>query len=212
MPSGLTFESETPLHREQIESFEMMFRSGIAIAAAAALHYCHKHSLRVPPWLLAAASELLCDLLSREKAKRRGRSCGHVARHRQDRIDYVRWDQVKVIRDKQKDLKEEVQSLRSQANIPRHIMDDRENTLEWAGNTLNRAFECAAMLLEGSDAYGGAEAIKRSYFTVERNSKNPSQRLRYHLLDARFLDKVGISDGMGPRPRRKIVPLYELTL
>lgn len=212
MPHARPFKSLIEFDQEQLDCFQIMFNSGVVVAAAAALDYCDKHRLCPPPWLVAAATDLLCDLLKREKANRRGRSCGHVARHRQDRIDFDRWDQVKVVREKQKELKEEVEYLRSRDDLPLSTLENPTKMLEWVGSTLDRAFECAAMLLEGTDAYGSPEAIKRSYFQVERNNKDPSQRLRYHLLDRIFLSRIGITHEIGLRPGRKVVPLYELTL
>src|SRR5262249_48796653 len=86
--------SISAFHENQLECFELMVRWTVAVAVPASFYYCLENRLDTPPWLLAAATELLCDLLKREKSNKRGRSCGFVARHRQDTIDYARWDLV----------------------------------------------------------------------------------------------------------------------
>jgi len=154
---------------------------------------------------------MLCGLLKREKSTKRGRSCGAVARYRQDMIDYARWDQVMVVREKQKEILKQVQELRTIPKVSKSMLDEREKMLAWVGRTLNRAFECAAMLLEGSVAYGSAEAMKRSYFQVKRNNRNPDQALRYHQLSRHLLLKLGVKESHEIRPGKKTMPLYELT-
>lgn len=189
-----------------------MVESDVAVAVPAALDYCVRNKLDVPPWLAVVATELLCDLMKREKSTKRGRARGFVARHRQDRIDYARWDQVKVVRQKQIELHEQVAALRALPHIPPGMLQERQRMLDWVGCTLNRAYECAALLLEGSEAFGGPDAIKRSYFQVERNSHDPGQILRYHLLDPRFLSRLGLKHEIEVRPGKKHVPLYTLVL
>src|SRR5690606_24859112 len=90
--------------------------------------------------------------------------------------------------------------------------EDREQLQKWLGTTLERAFECSAMLLEGTEAFGSPDAIKRSYFKVVRNSADPKQVMRYHQLDPRFLHKLGLKWEPFVRPGRKIEPLYMLSL
>ena len=135
-----------------------------------------------------------------------------MARYRQDMVDYARWDQVTVVRQKQIEIREEVEELRAKRNVPKSMLEEQEKKLAWVGKTLNRAYECAAMLLEGDEAYGSPEAMKRSYFQVKRNSGGPRHTLRYHLLDPRFLSRLGLKHEIEMRPGRKKVPFYNLTL
>jgi hypothetical protein len=199
-------------YQRQMGWFEEMHDSGVAVAIPAALHYCGEYDLQAPKWLIRAADDLLCSLLRREKSNKRGRACGHVARYRQDMIDHARWSEVQVVRQKQIEIKEQVDELRAMANPPKVVLAERQKMLDWVGRTLRRAFECAAMLLEGTNAYGSPEAIKRSYFEVIRNDREQKRPLRYHVLDARFLARLGIEFEVGVRPGRKTVPLYDLTL
>jgi hypothetical protein len=200
------------LHKKELDGLEAMARAGVTVAIPAAMDYCVKHGVNPPAWLLATATELLCSLIRREKSARRGRSCGHVARYRQDMIDFQRWGEVDVVRQKQREILKQVEELRAIPNAPRSMLEEREKMLAWAGRSLNRAFECAAMKLEASQAYAGPDAIKASYFRVERNSRDPKKALRYHVLDAGFLRKIGIKHEIEYRPGRKKVPLYELTI
>ncbi len=71
-----------------------MISNGRAVAVPAALQFCHEHHFPVPDWLLPAAIELLSDLLKSERPSRRGRTASHVARYRQDSIDFTRWSTV----------------------------------------------------------------------------------------------------------------------
>lgn len=206
------FSSLKALDETELEYFKLMTQSRVAVAVPAALHYCAKHELDAPRWLAVAAMELLCDLMRREKSNRRGRSCGHIARHRQDMIDFERWSAVFEVREKQKGIRKQVDEIRAIPTAPRSMLKEREKMLAWVGSSLNRAFECAAMLLEGSEAYASPEAIKRSYFQVERNSRDPKQALRYHLLDPQFEHKIGIKHQIAARPGKKIMPLHELTI
>jgi hypothetical protein len=134
-----------------------------------------------------------------------------VARYRQDMSDYARWDQIMVVREKQRDILKQIQELRSLPKVPKRLLDEHEKMLGWVGRTLNRTFECAAMLLEGTEAYGTPEAMKRSYFQVEAKNRDPNQALRYHQLSRRLLLNLGVKEASELRPGRRSVPLYELT-
>lgn len=206
------FRTVAQAHETQLCCFETMLRSGVAVAVPAALEYCQRNNLTAPPWLLAAATDLLCHLLKREKSTKRGRACGFVARYRQDTIDYTRWDQVMEVRRRQVELRDQVQELRQLSDVPQSLMLDREKMLAWAGSTLQRSFECAAMLLQGSAAYGSPDAMKKSYFNVRHARRDPRQRLRYHQIDPCMSQRLGVSHQIELRPGRKKVPLYELTI
>jgi fermentation-respiration switch protein FrsA (DUF1100 family) len=69
------------------------------------------------------------------------------------------------------------------------------------------------MLLADGSAFGGPDAIKSSYLTVEKVNRAQSQPLRYHMLEADFLASIGITPVALRQGRaRKVVPLYDLTL
>lgn len=210
---GTVTNTATDLFQRELDHLRGMASSGFVVAIPAALHFCQKWSQPVPDWLLAASTQLLCRLLKGDEPKRRGRAASHIARLRQDVIDYTRWSAVKEQRESQLDLLEQVQSIRMRhSDLPVAIREDREKLQAWLGTTLERAFECSTMSLEGTTAYGSPEAIKRSYFKVEAHMADPVQRLRYKQLDPEFLKELGVKWEPFVRPGRKIEPMYNLSL
>jgi hypothetical protein len=205
------FGSMRELHANELACLEAMARSGIEVAVPAALNYCTEHGLNTPPWLLVAATGMFSSLLKLQKSTKRGRSCGVVARYRQDMIDYARWDQIMVVRERQLLIREQIEELRTISAVPCGVLEEHEKTLAWLGSTLNRAFECAAMLLRGTSAFGSPEALKRSYFKVRRNSCDPDQALRYRQLNPSILKMLGLGEVLSLGVGRKPIALYELT-
>jgi hypothetical protein len=207
-------ESLKDIHERRLDWLRVMFHGGSAIAIPAAIQYCSKNDLTVPQWVVQAAAVHYPVLLRSDVPKKRGRSMGLVDRYRQDMRDYARWDEVKIVREKQIEIREEVDFLRANPKkAPPGWLEDREKMLEWVGKSLKRAFECASMLLADTSAFGGPDAIKSSYLTVEKVNRTQSQPLRYHMLDADFLISIGIAPvACRQGPARKVVPLYDLTL
>jgi hypothetical protein len=209
-----TADSLEDFHARRLEWFETMLRGGSAIAIPATLQYCSKNALLVPSWLVGPAALYCAELLQRDIPKKQGRSTNLVDRYRQDMTDYARWAEVKSVREKQIEMKQEVNYLRDnpkKASPGR--LEDREKMLKWVGRSLRRAYECASMLLAESSAFGGPDAMQSSYLTVEKINRCQSQPLRYHMLDEDFLASIGIAPASCPRRRvRKVVALYDLTL
>jgi hypothetical protein len=199
------------LHANELTCLETMAQAGAEVAVPAALNYCSEHRLNIPPWLLTAATATVCGLLKRQKSAKRGRSCGVLARYRQDMIDYARWDQITVVREQQLLFREQVDELRVIPALPHGALENHEKTLAWLGGTLDRAFECAAMLLRGTSAYGSPEAMKRSYFNVRRNSRDPHQAFRYHQLTPSILRELGLDEVLDLQAGRKPIAPHELT-
>lgn len=205
--------SATDLFERELDHLRNMANAGFVVAVPAALHFCKKWRQEIPDWLLSASIELLCSLLKGDQPKRRGRAASHIARLRQDNIDYNRWGTVLAQRDAQRDLLEQVESLRSwRDDVPPAIREDREKLQAWLGTTLERAFECSTMTLEGTRAFGSPDAIKRSYFKVETAMASRTKALRYTQLDPEFLRTLGVEWEPFVRPGRKIEPMYNLSL
>jgi hypothetical protein len=202
------------LDERRLDWLRVMAHGGSAIAIPAAIQYCSKSNLTVPQWLVQAAAGQYPELLRTDVPKKRGRSVSLVDRYRQDMRDYARWDEVKTVRSKQSEIREEVDFLRANPkNASPSRLEDREKMLRWVGRSLKRAFECASMILAESSAFGGPDAIKSSYLKVEMVNRIQSQPLRYHILDADFLASIGIAPVNIRQVRvRKVVPLYDLTL
>jgi hypothetical protein len=213
------FRSIEELHETQLDDFETMFRSGSAMAIPAAIHYCAAHGLVPPAWLTKATDDLLCSLLRGDTPKKRGRASSPVARCRQDMIDLDRWDEVCIARKQQENFRRNVTELRALPKTPRELPQKREILLEehtkmhdWLEHTLDRAFECASMNLVGTEAAGRPDAVKQSYFRVEKNSRDPKQAMRYHVFETRFLRKLGLKTPLDVPQVKKVVPMYDLTI
>jgi hypothetical protein len=214
---NMLFQPAEPLkdlHERRLDWLRVMVHGGSAIAIPAAVQYCSKNDVAIPPWLRQAAAVQYTELLRRDVPKKLGRSASLVDRYRQDMRDYARWDEVKTVREKQIEIREEVDFLRvNPKKAPTGWLVDREKMLKWVGRSLKRAFECASMLLADSSAFGGPDAVKSSYLTVEKANRTQSQPLRYHMLDEDFLLSIGIAPMSNRQGRaRKVVPLYDLTL
>jgi len=105
------------LHETELEYLKRMSDSGVPIAVPAALHYCARHGVNAPHWLIIEAAKMVCSHLSGNVPKERGRSCGIVNRYRQDAIDYARWDAVIEVRENRVSLREGIETLRG---LPGH--------------------------------------------------------------------------------------------
>ena len=71
--------------------------------------------------------------------------------------DYMRWDEVKTVREKQIEIRDEVNFLKANPKkAPPGRLEDREKMLKWVGRSFKRADECASMLLAETAAFGGA--------------------------------------------------------
>ena len=199
-------------HEIQMERFETMTRHEIhpELAVTAALHYCATHTMPTPQWLAVAATKLLCRLVGNRVSKKRGRAVSPSARYTQDRIDYERWDVVRETREKQIQVKEQVEELNAIPSAPRAMVQDRKQLHEWAGEDWLRAYECASMQLQTSAAHAGADAIKKSYQAYQRRGRGRISGLRYYQFDRGLLDLLGIKIDFACWGN-KGVPLYSLT-
>jgi hypothetical protein len=199
-------------HRRHLQSLETMGRGGSAIAIPAALNYCHKYGPDLPKWFVGAAAQFTNELVTRKKKAKRGRSAGPLDRYRQDMTDFARYDEVCTVREKQKEILQELERLRHLPNLTAGIVQDKEKMLAWVGQSLERAFQCASMILADTPAFGGPDAVKASYFRVKEAMLIPGQAYRYHILDSQFLVSLGIKPFELWEKVRKITPLFDLTL
>jgi hypothetical protein len=204
------FGSLAELHAERLECLRVCWHR--ELAAVAAIHYCTTNRLPAPQWLIDEAGNVLFSLLRHVKQAKRGRASGAVARYRQDMIDYARWDTVREVREKQVEICEQVEELRSIPSPPKSLLEEREKMLFWVGHDWLRAYECAAMILRNTDSAAGPDAMKASYLRVTRNSQDPSQSLRYHLFDPIVVSKLGIRDVLKPSCSTTVLPFFELML
>ena len=191
-----TLESYEPadslpdLHNRDLEWLRTMTRGGSELAPAAALYYCSRNRISAPDWVIEAASVGYCKALNGTLAKKLGRSSGPVERYQQDMVDYVRWETIKDVREKQLKFPADMKELRSRPHIPKSVVEEKQKMAKLVGRTWLSAFQYAITLVRGTPAFGGVAAMKASYYRVERNSK--AGRLRYHLLDPSFLSSIGL--------------------
>lgn len=178
------------------------------LVVAAALHYCAEAQVIPPKWVLVASSELMCELLKREKAQTRGRAAGHLARYRQDMRNAERANAVNQIRMIRERVRNDSKLIDADPSWdPGGQIEKRlEKMRQWLRHG---TFACASMYLYGSYARAGAEAIKASYRRVQRAHKDPLDT-RYWYIDPRFLWQVGIDDRIEV-PGTKFAHLYNLT-
>jgi len=182
------------------------------LGALAALDYCERNEIPLPKWALSGVRTALCQRVSGQYSKKLGRSRETGDRLRQDMIHFARYDAVVEVREKQTELANTVAELEELPNCPRKILEEKEKLLAWTGRSLVRAYECAAMMLRDTIAFGCPQTIKRSYLEYHRICNDPSQLARFHLLHPSFIRQLGIKNNLGPQRVRKLVPLYDLTL
>jgi hypothetical protein len=198
-------------HHRRLQLLEAMARGGSPIAISAALAYCHKHSLTVPPGFVGPAAQITMESLRKKRRGKLGRSAGPLDRYCQDMIDFARYDAACEVREKQKELPRELERLGHLSNIPVSVIEDRKKMLTWVGKTWEMAFQCASMVLAETSAFGGPDAIKASYFKVKEAMLIPEQAYRYHILDPQFLASLGMKPFQLFGRGRKVTPLFDLT-
>ena len=196
------------IHERELNNMKKMATHN-ALAVAAAMDYCAEEGICPPPWAVLGSAQLMRDLLKREKAQKRGRAAGHIARYRQDLWDHERWDAVVEVREQQKRIRARVKLLRAHPSYSKKSLKSDEKMLAWIGHDWLRAYECAAMVLTGRNARIGVDAMKKSYRRIQRCNLTDN---RYYLLDQRFLRKLGFEGPLERKPGTKLLPLFALTL
>src|ERR1051325_5129853 len=109
-PFKRPFNSIDELHAERLNCFQVMWHREIGVAAA--LRYCAENQLQLPKWAAQQALSVLCRTLRPERTHKRGRAADPVARYHQDMIDFARYDEVVIVRENQKELRQAVEELR----------------------------------------------------------------------------------------------------
>jgi hypothetical protein len=192
------------IDRKELDKFQGMAAGGVAVAVPAAVHYCLENEVPVPQWLLKASLDLLCDLLRREKSTKRGRAAGAAARYRQDMIDFMRWNEVFVLREKQQMHQQSLIDHSDMVGSDRYA--EEAARAQWLGRSLSRIFECVSEVLERTEAFGSPVSIERSYREVERNMRSTSGALRYAIFHPLFVRMLGIEPDLKYGRNVKIAP------
>ena len=201
------YRSIEELHETQLDDFETMSRSGVAVAIPAALHYCAEYGLSAPAWLVSASADLLCITLRSDTRRKRGRAARLVARYRQDMVHFARWDEICVAREQQKIFSKQVKELRTLPKAKgellekqRKLINEQEEMLKRLGHTFDDAVEYARQRLKKTKATGRWDTMRSSYRLVQRHHKDPTQAKRYQVFSASFLHKLGIKSPLSVKP------------
>lgn len=204
-PSGLLDK----FHKRQLDELKAVTVHS-ELATAAAMDYCAREGICPPWWAVERAAALMCDLLKREKAQKRGRAAGHIARYRQDLIDLERFDAILAIRRFR-------QRVRSDVKIVRSFGQKFQKSKQYGYIKKERAWlrhgtlQCASMYLSGRDARAGVDAIKASCRRIRRNTVGKTIPDQYYVFDGQFLRQIGLFDLLERKPGTKWFPLYDLT-
>jgi hypothetical protein len=192
---------------DDVEQLELAFQSGVALAAPMAMYFCRKYRFRPPSWVMAAAVQIECALLRGDPLGARGRSNGIVHRYRQDRIDYLRWDVVKEVRGQRNHLRQKIKAL---SKLPGSAASKQRAYCEKLLRQARNSYKCASLLLRGSAAFGGVDAIKVSFQKVARNRRDELTAIRYIGFDPQFLRSVGAYVDSHRKSGKKIEDLFDL--
>jgi hypothetical protein len=210
LPSGCEIGD---IYQRELDRLRRVAEAGSELAPAAALFYCAAHEVRVPEWLVGRAAHGYCNQLNSSRPRKRGRSSGPLERYRQDMIDFIRWNTVKTARWEQEDKKDpERLSILDTYSERSCEMDEHRMKLIWFGHDWLRAYECASMMLNGTPAFAGPDAMKTSYGRVEDRMDDPKESWRYCYFEPEFLESIGLQHPSRWNWSTKFTPLYNLTL
>ncbi|MDB5550203.1 MAG: hypothetical protein JWL86_187 [Rhizobium sp.] len=207
-PTSRTLE----LYARELNRLRRVAEAGSELAPAAGMFFCATYDVAVPRWLVLHAARGYCMQVRPNRNKKRGRAAGPIDRYRQDLIDSARWEDVRDVRYKQREYLENALAMRSYKNVSPREREECEKRLAWIGHDWDRAYECASMRLRGTPAFGGPDAMKKSYCRVEASNELPAQSWRYFLFDPDFLSSIGVQHPSRWGRSTKFEPFYNLTL
>ena len=169
MTTAVSFEpvdSLAAFHDRELEWLQTMARGGGELASAAALFYCCRNKIAAPDWVVEAASVGYCKALNGTLTKKLGRSSGPVERYQQDMVDYVRWEAINDVREKQRKFPEDVKELRSRPNIPEFILKEKRKLLKLVGNGERYSTPSRPRIIDAS-LKAGWPTVFRSWRTAD---------------------------------------------
>jgi hypothetical protein len=183
------------------------------IAVAAGLFYCVKYKWQPPDWLIARAAKMAFASINGHRSARLGISPKAWSRFERDMIHLDRFSAVSEVREKQKILRAQVRELKRHRGVRGDVLREREKMLSWAGKSWLRAYQCAALLLQGTKSFAKEDAIGKSYKKVKGSENNRVAASRYYLFEPDVLSKLGIRLRFtGASAAERFVPLYERQL
>lgn len=150
----------------RFDQLHRAYRGGAITALFDALSLALEHGT-VPRWVVEDARQWLAVSCAWPTA--RGRTANPRARALSDYIHFYRWDMVLAIRQHQAQCSENVEGLR-QLKIPRNKIAAIMAGYRDFGHTWADAYQHASHELANHPAFGSADAIKKSYLRVQRNT------------------------------------------
>jgi hypothetical protein len=187
------------VHQRELYFLRRAHDSGVEAAALEAFKYCREHRVVVPAWVANEMERLaLASLLG--SGKKRGRTAGPAAAHRNYMKHYRRWDQVVMIREKQGEIRERVEELEALEHPPQKILAASRALLRRLGRSWPDAFRCASNELLQTDAHGDVDAIAKSYKRVQRATRT-GKNVSFYTLLPRLQRELNV-DGMLETRRR----------
>jgi hypothetical protein len=152
----------TPLRiGARLRKCEIAWQDGNIVGLKKAIQLCADFKVPSPAWINGAKKSVLIDLIRAGTSKKKiGRHARAATKAREDENDYIRWDAVKELRARKKELQD----------------------LAGIKPTWEEAYERAAEYLKsiGSPAKGSASTMKASYQRVAKNMRE-GKRGRYLL-------------------------------
>lgn len=210
--TGQSPANETPVSRFHARELDVIRRSvegGNDYAILDAEVYCGRNELPQPEWLWRAERKCALDALLGRVPVKVGRAANPLARLRQDMIHAARWDAVNEVRDKQKEIRQQVEDMDAMSDPPRNYLEQRRHELAQIGSTRRDACEFAPRLLIGCESYAGADAFEHSYKIVRRSFKDPKQVMRFRFPSDVTLRELGLYYVFHPRPGTKLRSLFD---
>jgi hypothetical protein len=186
------------LCEQHLEHCERAWRAGVLMAISEAVATCRMYCEPPPEWLAEAVAGLV----------HRRQTAAEKRRHWENYIHYARWDAVKELRERADELRDwfresklrERERQKSDHVSARHYHPHRQNPAHRSQQPSVRdplgdpiaqllsadrlswdtTYEAVALVLTGTPAAGGVEAIRRSYAIVERDM-NHDRAAKYFL-------------------------------
>jgi hypothetical protein len=183
---------------ERLAALHRLHGMGSTLALNEAVQYCLEWRVNPPRWVLEAVADRLASSALGKPPKKVGRAAGGLARDKMDMIHFARWDFVEDMKRARKEWMGELGELNKlpKSDQSAAIIARIEHEVRRIGATVDEVFRRASELLIGTSLAGSPEAIKSSFWRVERDFKHPVRRFRYYVFSHQTLRAVGLENVM----------------
>ncbi len=182
----------------ELERYHQAHVAGHLGAAPSALLFCRDYKLPIPMWV---ARHCYLHIVSQGKAgKRFGRTGGVVGQARQQVVAHLRWDTVIRLRELQGLLRVWIERY-GDVVPPRRLARWRASRAR-LGQSWERVFICAPVLLRGAAAHGSPATIQESYERVKNAYRSDEVDPLVWLPAGPFLEDLGLMEMVGLRDQK----------